>query len=983
MSAPFAGSTAAAGERFEARIVAAPRPANRAVAAEMARLIAPGLGVDPAKGDDGDTVDPRVALAAGAGGGAPFLARLLRREADWVADPGPSGPWAAAPDATLEGLRQACADAVRDERSDAEAMAGLRAARRRAALFIALADLGGVWRLDQVAAALTRFAEAALQAALARLLRAEAAAGAIPGLDPERSGVFALAMGKMGACELNYSSDIDIILLFDPARLPPASRAAAQERFPRLARGLTRLLAQIDADGYVARVDLRLRPDPGSTAPVLSTESALRYYQTHGRAWERAAHVKARPAAGDLAAGDAYLAELEPFIWRRRVDFAAMEDAGEMLAKIRAHAGSDAAFAGRDLKLDPGGVREIEFLAQTYQLIHGGREEALRAPGTRQALAALAEAGRMEPDTARALDGAYEALRNLEHRIQMIEDQQTHRVPRDGDGLARLAGLSGQSPDAAGAAALERAFEGVFRTVRAAASPRFDQAGEDAPGAAARDEMEALRSGVACFSDAERALAVARPWFEGDVRALRHPRARARLRRLAPELLARLGAADDPQAALTHFDRFLRSLPDGVRVLSLLEADAAALRLVVEICAAAPRLAQELARRAQLLDAALDKDFFDAPPALAEWRAQIDALLSAQSDEERMLDAARRWGAEQRFQISAGLVQGRISTAEAMRDYTDVAEAAIGALWAEVAARHAARHGPAPGAGATVLALGRMGSREMTAGSDVDLIVVYDAAPDAVSTGARPLPAPQYYARLTQALTRALSAPTAEGALYEVDMRLRPSGRAGPLATSLSAFARYQQEEAWTWEHMALTRARAVAGAPDVGEAALAAAVTAMGRARNTPPQIFADAAAMRAKFDAANPKVLDDPWAFKATRGGLIDLEYIAQTGLLAAGVVETGLAPPEGFAVMRAAGALEPAEADSLTDAYRLMASLLTLTRMAVDGAFRPETAGRALAGLISENCEIADLATLESRLREIQAMVRATLVARLGPV
>lgn len=960
------------------RLSRAPAPVNDRVAEEIAALAAARLGL---AGDPMSLVreDARVALAAGAGGGAPFLARLLRREADWL-----GRAWEISPEETFSVLVQE-AERAGDETGDQAAFgARLRVLRRRSALLIALADLGGVWGLDEVTAALTLFAETALQAVVSRLLREEAATGAMPSLDPERSGLFALAMGKMGAHELNYSSDIDVILLFDETRLGADDRGRARERFPRLSRDLVRLMSRIDAEGYVARVDLRLRPDPASTSPVMSTASALQYYQTHGRAWERAAHVKARPAAGDMEAGAQYLETLSPFVWRRRVDFAAIEDAAEMLAKIRAHEGGEAvAFAGQDVKLGAGGIREIEFLAQTYQLILGGRETSLRTPRTRDALAALARAGRLAPDTAAALDSAYVGLRNLEHRIQMVEDQQTHRVPESAEGLARLAGLAGESADADGAASLEKATLASMRAVRAAAAPSLDQ--QPAQPAATNSQPGAvdaeLRAAAEALPEPERALQVAEGWFEKDYRALRHPRAKARLRRLAPELLERMGEAADPMRALTRFDQFIAGLPAGVRVLSLLEAEDAVLRLVTEICATAPRLSQVLARRSQLLDAAFDQGFFAAPPPLEARRAEIEAALARDGgDYERVLDTARRWAAERRFQISVGLLQGRLATEEAGARYSDVAEAAVAAIWPHVLDRHQERFGAPPGRGATVLALGRLGSREMTSGSDLDLIVVYDAEPNETSEGAKPTPAPQYYSRLTQTLSLALSAPTSEGPLYEVDMRLRPSGRAGPLATSLSSFRRYQREEAWTWEHMALTRARPIAGAPEVGEQAIAAALEAMARPRGAE-EIREDALNMRRRLEEANPRETQDPWSFKLTRGGLVDLEYLIQIGLLIDGVRVLGCGVAAGLTHLSDTGAFTVAEASRLSRAHRQMAALLSLTRTAVDGAFKPEEAGAALLQLLTKACGAADFDALELSLRESQAQVRAVFENRIG--
>ncbi|MEM1316033.1 MAG: bifunctional [glutamine synthetase] adenylyltransferase/[glutamine synthetase]-adenylyl-L-tyrosine phosphorylase, partial [Pseudomonadota bacterium] len=809
----------------------------------------------------------------GAAGGAPFLAGLMRKERGWIAEALAGAPEAAF-DALLAGVR-AAADLPVVERGPA-----LRRAKGRAALLIALADLGGVWGLEEVTGALSELADAAVAAALRPLIADEIARGRIEG-DPDdpwtASGFVAFAMGKGGARELNYSSDIDLIFLFDEAR--HGDRAGeVRTRLVHACRVATQLLSKPAADGYVFRVDLRLRPDPSVTPICTSMEAAERYYESLGRTWERAAWIKARPCAGDLAAGRDFLKRLAPFVWRRHLDFAAIRDAHDIRERIRAHRGENAA----DIKLGPGGIREIEFFVQTRQLICGGRDPSLRDRRTRAALAALTEKGWVAEDGARRLDAAYVAHRELEHRLQMIEDRQTHAIPASDEARARVAKLSGEADLAA--------FDAALRTRRAAvahiAEPFFQ------PGRSGALRPEPDEAAAAARSDAAEA-ALAR-WREGEIPATRSDRARAILARLEPRILAALSAAAAPDEALRAFDRFLSGLPAGVQILSLFEANPRLLDLVAEVTAAAPRLGDHLSRNPGVLDALLATEFFEPLPDAAVQQQDLAAWLGREDDYERKLDAVRRWAKEQWFRQGVQTLRGLAGADESARGFTGTAEACLRALLPEVEAEFARRHGPPPGRGAAVLAMGKLGSREMTAASDLDLIILYDAAGVDTSEGPRPLPPSTWFARFTQALVSALTAPTAEGPLYEIDMRLRPSGRQGTVATSLAGFRNYQETQAWTWERLALTRARAVCGRDDLRADVDAAAEEALRRPA-APQTLLRDVADMRARVAEARRAERADPWEVKHAAGGLMDIEFAVQGRLLAA--LAHGWTPPAGL--------------------------------------------------------------------------------------
>jgi len=697
---------------------------------------------------------------------------------------------------------------------------------------------------------------------------------------PERdSGLIVLGMGKLGGFELNYSSDVDLIILYDPGSARVTARNGVQSFFVRLTRELVRLLEAYTGDGYSFRTDLRLRPDPASTPLAMSVPAALAYYESVGQNWERAALIKARPVAGDLAAGYRFLRELQPFIWRKNLDFAAIQDINSIKRQINAHRGGGRiAVEGHDIKTGRGGIREIEFFAQTQQLIWGGRLQALRVGPTCEALQLLATAGRIDPATAEQLIDDYRFLRRLEHRLQMIDDAQTHALPSDRAGVARIAVFLGYSEtDAfvadlrAHLASVERHYAELFEHAPTLAGPGnlvFTGADDD------RDTLRTLSQ--LGFAEPSAVSALVRSWHHGRLRATRSQRAREILTELVPELLRIFGGTAHPDAALRRFDQFLSHLPAGVQLFSLFHANPGLLALVAEIMAGAPRLAEHLAQHPALLDAVLTQGFFSPPPGRAGLAAELDQVLTGARDFEDALDKLRRWARERRFQVGVQLLRRALDGAQAGVALADVAEAALGALLPRVENDFARRHGRVPGGSFTVIGMGRLGSREMTLNSDLDLILIYDSPPDGeTSDGPHPLPVPPYFARLSQRLISAITAPTAEGRLYDVDMRLRPSGEAGPIASHFTGFARYQSEAAWTWEHMALTRARPIAGDPGLCRQISETLATAL-RSPRDPRKLVTDVADMRRRIAEENPR--PSSWDLRNRRGGLIDLEFIVQ---------------------------------------------------------------------------------------------------------
>jgi [glutamine synthetase] adenylyltransferase / [glutamine synthetase]-adenylyl-L-tyrosine phosphorylase len=860
-------------------------------------------------------------------------------------------------------------------------MRRLRIAKRRVALVAAVAELVSVWSLEQQTGALTRFAEGVLGAALRHLLRQSVSRGSI-GLpstdDPERdSGLIVFGMGKLGGCELNYSSDIDLILLYDPNRARVSTRDGIQSFFARLARDLVRILDERTGDGYVFRTDLRLRPDPASTPLALSVAAALAYYESVGQNWERAALIKARAVAGDRVAGQHFLRELDPFIWRKNLDFASIQDIHSIKRQINAYRGGGRiAVEGHDIKTGRGGIREIEFFAQTQQLIWGGRLRELRTGSTCEALRRLAAAGRIDPATVVQLIDDYRFLRRLEHRLQMVDDAQTHALPPDRAGVARIGVFLGYPQTEAFVTDLL----GHLTSVERHYAELFEQAPSlSGPGnlvfTGVEDDPETLRtlSGLG-FAEPASVAALVRGWHHGRLRATRSQRAREILTELVPELLRIFGATPHPDTALLRFDQFLSRLPAGVQFFSLFHANPGLLELVAEIMAGAPHLAEQLAQRPALLDAVLTEGLFASPPQRSGLAADLDQTLAGKSNYEDTLDALRRWAGERRFQVGAQLLRRALDGRRAGEVLADIAETALAALLPAVEEEFARRHGRVAGGMFALIGMGRLGSREMTLASDLDLILIYDVPPGfEVSDGPHPLPVASYYARLSQRLIGAITAPTAEGRLYEVDMRLRPSGASGPIASSLSGFAQYQRDSAWTWEHMALTRARPVAGGATLQTRIVDAIRSVLASPRDAR-RLLVDVSDMRRRIADENPR--PSPWDLKNRRGGLIDLEFIVQYLILREAASSPQLLCRGAEQALQALGdarALSPQAHHELLEALTLLRDVQALLTLLRGGLSDEEAFSEVDAATLARCADAVDFARLDADITAVTERVR----------
>jgi [glutamine synthetase] adenylyltransferase / [glutamine synthetase]-adenylyl-L-tyrosine phosphorylase len=916
---------------------------------------------------------------------SPFLFELIRADAARLIR-----LLACDPESHLEKLIEKTSRKMLAAPGETEVMHLLRRMKAEAALMIALCDIGGVWPVVRVTAALTDLAVAAVTTALRFLLRQEVARGRMKAPDPDRpeqgSGLIVLAMGKMGAGELNYSSDIDLIVFFDPAATSLVPDIEPQPFFVRVTQGLARLLQQRSGDGYVFRVDLRLRPDPASTQVAISTEAALHYYEREGRTWERAALIKARPCAGDASAGEALVAEIAPFVWRKHLDFAALADVHDMKRQMQTYRGqSEISVEGHNVKVGRGGIREIEFFAQTQQLIAGGRHPELRVRPTLEALNVLATSNWITYEARDQLTAAYEFLRRVEHRLQMVADEQTHALPDNAEAVERFAHFFGYKSRDAFASELVahlnivqghygRLFEGD-PTGTAKLPPVDYAAGPDDP--RVLDHLGSLG-----FKQPVVVAATVKQWLTGDYRALRVEATRNAFVEFIPGLIDGLAHAEEPDDAVAAFDRLLQALQRGGRLISLLSQNPDLVALVALILGAAPRLGDTLARQPQIMDGLIDPRFFGAMPDQKELSARLAATLKDADSYEDFLDRLRLFGQESLFLIGTRILSGTVSAQQASIAFADVAEGIVHTVHGLVTDQFAAQYGRIKRQDTAIIAMGRLGSREMTASSDLDLILLYDydhEQPD--SDGERSLHGAQYFARLTQRLISAFTTRTNYGVLYEIDMRLRPSGRAGPLASRLDSFADYQEREAWTWEHMALTRARVISASPELRDR-IEGIIRGVLRRPRDAAGTASDVADMRRAI--AQEKGEDDVWDLKYAAGGTVDIDFIAQYLQLVHAAAKPDILNVSTLAVLDNAarlGVLPQSEAEVLRQAARLYHDLTQILRLCVTGKFKPETAGEDLLRVMARAGDAPDFSALEARVRETQAEVRRVFQTLVG--
>lgn len=984
MSSPEMGGTDR--PTLAARFVAGPK---LFAPAEAQRRLADWLG-DISPDDAGALKDisaafPQAkAILEGIAEASPYLFDLIRADAVRAVRLLQSEP-----DDHLAALIDKTVADVAAASDEAEVMSALRRMKSEAALLIALCDIGGVWPVMRVTRGLTDIAVTSVQCAIRFLLKQEAARGRLLPPDAEHpevgSGLVVLAMGKMGAGELNYSSDIDLIVFYELEAPTLAEGIEPSPFFVKVAQGLSRLLQSRTVDGYVFRVDLRLRPDPASTPVAISIAAALHYYEREGRTWERAAMIKALPCAGDLKAGEGLLGEIAPFVWRKHLDFAALADVHDMKRQMQTFRGqNDISVEGHNVKVGRGGIREIEFFAQTQQLIAGGRHPELRVRPTLEALNILAASNWITAEARDELTTAYEFLRRVEHRLQMVADEQTHALPEDVEAVERFARFFGYDDRASFAKDLlahlncvqnhySRLFEGDPTGTAKLPDIDYSKGPDDN-----RLLEHLLNLG---FKKPKMVAETVQRWLSGEYRVFRIEATHQAFKEFVPDLIRGLSRAEEPDDAVMAFDRFLQALQRGGRLISLLSQNKDLVALVALVLGAAPRLSDMLARQPQIMDGLIDPRFFGAMPDQDELSARLATTLADANSYEEFLDRLRLFGQESLFLIGTRILSGTVSAQHASVAFADVAEGIAHTVHGLVMDQFAEQHGRIKDQETAIVAMGKLGSREMTASSDLDLILIYDFDHDAPdSDGTRSLHGSQYFARLTQRLISAFTTRTNYGVLYEVDMRLRPSGRAGPLASRIDSFAEYQEHEAWTWEHMALTRARVISASPAFKERIEAVIREVLTRKRETGI-IANDVLEMRRAI--AEEKGESDIWDLKNAAGGMVDIEFIAQYLQLIHAAAKPDILDVSTVQVLDNAarlGVLSQSDADILRAASRLYHDLTQIIRLCVTEKFKPETAGEDLLRVLTRAGDAPDFSSLEARVRETQSDVREVFLKLL---
>ncbi|MBW0144427.1 bifunctional [glutamate--ammonia ligase]-adenylyl-L-tyrosine phosphorylase/[glutamate--ammonia-ligase] adenylyltransferase [Sphingomicrobium clamense] len=837
---------------------------------------------------------------------SPFLRRLCEQRESLVAT------------FLEEGSEAAISEAldVRDE----DVVRALRRQRGGLALTVALGDLAGELSLEEVTRHLSDFADRAIDQALAAALSERCEGAAL-------QGISVISLGKLGSRELNYSSDVDLILIYDPDRLPVREGRDVAEEAVRIGQRFVKILQERTPDGYVVRVDLRLRPASEVTPIVLPVDAAISHYESQAMGWERAAFIRARVGGGDPVLGQRFLDAVQPFVWRRAIDFGAVEEIRAVGARIRAHYAEGQHFGpGYDLKRGRGGIREVEFYVQAQQLIHGGRAPELRVPATLDAIAALSVAGHFDETTATVLADAYRDLRTAEHRVQMIDDRQTHDIPEQAEALEQVAALAGASSEA---------WLGSLEPHTGRVGALFDDlAGDERrlPRDAAKLERTLDKLG---FDDARSAARLIGEWRTGRARSLRSMPARRAFEAMLPGLVEAIAEAPHPNHALNRFADLVDRLPSGINIYRLLEARPDLAQQLALILSLAPALADQLARRPVLFDGLVDRSALGSPGSAADMAEALTEEMEP-LDYDVALDRARRSINEKRFGVGVQLISGRVDPLEAARRYAVIAEGAVRALAARTVREFELIRGRFPeGGGLVILGLGRLGGEALTHASDLDIIFLYDVLSEGRSNGARPLGPGDYYNRLANRVSAALSVPTAAGPLYEVDTRLRPEGKNGPLAVSIDAFLDYQRNDAWTWEHMAMARARVVYGDPKSAATVMDGLHDILTAERDGEDTLEAVRAMRRQMREHKPPK---GPHDLKLSEGGLVDLEFGVHARQLLAG---DHFHPDLNKAVDALVGAgLAP---DTLVEDHRLLTRALVAMRLVAPDDGQPSRAAR----------------------------------------
>ncbi|MBC6444277.1 MAG: bifunctional [glutamine synthetase] adenylyltransferase/[glutamine synthetase]-adenylyl-L-tyrosine phosphorylase [Alphaproteobacteria bacterium GM202ARS2] len=864
-------------------------------------------------------------------------------------------------------------------------MTALRQFKKQCHLIIAYSDYADYTdtpnRYDQQQAmhALSHCADTCIQHALNCAWRHHAPKNCTTPLT--QSGLFILAMGKLGGYELNYSSDVDLIIFYDPTTLHQAiGDTNASALLTRVVRQFVEILTKKTEDGYVWRIDFRLKPDHGTHAAALSLPAAENYYEHQAQNWERAAFIKARVCAGDTQHAKQFLTYLKPFIWRKHLDFTTINEMKAIKTIMQTKSRIDDTILGLDIKRGRGGIRDIEFFVQNLQLLWGGRIPALQTASTLHTLKQLRIHNKIDSATEKALKQAYLFLRRLEHCLQLRADQQTHHIPRDNTDAETIARFMKHK----NLAHLQRTLENHRTYVENVYETTF-QDSSDSPEHTPAPPHTSAPSNYSAFAqiilnpDHEKAahtmlnkegfdntttlLPCLRKWLAGKYPSTQSASAQEAIKQLLPTLLHAFAEQDDPVYALTTFDRFLAQLPIGSQLFNHFHYHPSLLSVLADIMGKAPRLAQRLTRRPALLDSMLDKDFFSHLPNKKQLLKELEARLTSSRDLIDSLDIARRWAKDRKFQLGVQTLQNKVTATQNAQSYTDIADNLMAILKPQVEKEFAKTYGTFPNSELAVIAMGKWGGGELRAASDLDMIFVYKTISlDQPSTGPTRLDPLAYYSRLTQRLINALSTKTQSGELYTIDIKLRPSGEQGPLACSLQTFQEYQQTTAWDWEHMALTRARPIHASPTFDRKLTQTITTILTRQRD-PQQLIDRTLWMRQRIAQANPH---KPWDLKHRIGGIIDIEFIAQyLQLRHAHTTPTILAHRTSDALKNAAQntIITSKDAQTLIDALNLWQQLDGVIRLCHKDPFDPHNRQHASQGLINMLTHIAQCPTIDA--------------------
>ena len=901
-----------------------------------------------------DTSVPQE-LVAGVFGNSPYLGKLAEQNHEFVNDICANG-FDTAFAKLMGGIRSG-----ELAESKKELMAILRKAKAKASLLIGVADITNSWDLVKITNSLSDFADLAVQLAVEFLLKEKFHQRLVSSAEAEKSGFIVLAVGKLGGRELNYSSDIDLIVLYDADGSSYIGKLSAKEFFIRLTQELVDILQSRTADGYVFRTDLRLRPDPYSTPIAVSKQAAKIYYQKVGQNWERAAMIKARAIAGDIKKANEYLKFLDSFIWRKNLDFKAVEDIQSIKRQINSSQNyKPNNLLGYNIKLGKGGIREIEFFVQTQQLIWGGRELNLRCKTTCGGLRQLAKIGHISESAMDELIIAYEFYRRIEHRLQMVNDEHTHSLPKGEDGFKNFAVFLGygdvqvfKNELAASLAMVQLHYAKLFEE---SSSLSMEKGGNLVFTGVTSDPETLLSIAKMGFHDPEKISEIIRGWHHGRREATTFKEVREILTELTPHILKSFAASGNPDEGFIKFDDFLTSVDNGLELFKLFEAKPTIINLIAVIMGNSPWLAESLSRWPVLLQHLLNTDFSAAPPNQDELREELDNALGDKTNFDQKISALRRWKQDKEFRAGVRLLMNFITHDKAAELLSIVAELVIDRLVKII------RIDENIDGELVVVAMGKLGIHELTFGSDLDLVFVYSSQSDNSNR----------FTKLVARFCSTMVALSADGGLYNVDTRLRPMGDKGALATSVAAYEKYYKESAWNWELMALTKARIISGESDLQSKVKQIINTKL--SQPIEAKILAnDMHKMRLKIAESFSE--KDLWNVKYATGGMFEIEFIFQFYILTKSYLHPEIIKADfedtPSALVREK-IISNKYAEDLDTAYSFLKNIQSVIRLVFAKEFDEKSASDNQKQTLALALKLKDFGELKSRLVATENLV-----------